>query len=83
MATVIEDVRGLIAAAHELLVTADAKLDALSAGRDLPAPEAAAETEPGACEHPRAKREDVSGFGERAGSRFRCSVCGVEVKVAA
>lgn len=83
MATPIEEARGLIAASHELLVKADAILDAVSTGRDLPAPEAAAETDPGACEHPRAKREDVSGFGERAGSRFRCSVCGVEVKVAA
>lgn len=83
MATPIEEARGLIAASHELLVKADAILDAVSAGRDVAAPETATETMPGACEHPRAKREDVSGFGERASSRFRCGVCGVEVTVAA
>lgn len=83
MATPIEEARGLIAASHELLVKADGILDAVSAGRDLPGPEAAAETAPGACEHPRAKREDITGFGEVAGSRFRCGICSVEVKVAA
>ncbi len=83
MATAVEEARGRIAAAHTLLVEADAILDALSASSSAPGPEAVDEPVPGACEHPPAKREDISGFGEVNGARYRCQICGAEVKMAA
>ncbi len=82
MATPVEDARGLIAAAHQLLVRADQILDDVSAAKPAVAPDTADVGPPEACEHPPAKREDISGFGEPPGARYRCGVCREEVKAA-